>query len=147
MTFKPKHCKRGEVKTKITYTVFTQFIWYYSDSLSNLCNKVQKYCIQSLEDLLPDISDLCGSHLLILHLHHSKATHSIQEASCAHQVDGAPLLGELSEGFPPAESQHTKRSSDHPTVIRQFFFSGANKLHPPHLTWMKYCQQHHLAPG
>lgn len=58
------------------------------------------------EDLLPDVSDLCGSHLLVLHLNHSEAAHGVQGASVAHQVDRAPLLGKLCEGLPPEEIRH-----------------------------------------
>lgn len=63
------------------------------------------------EDLLPDIGDLCGSHLLVLHLNHGEAAHGVQQAAGAHQVDGAPLLGELREGFPPAETRQTSVGS------------------------------------
>lgn len=57
-------------------------------------------------DLLPDVSDLCGSHLLVLHLNHSEAAHSVQGAAIAQQVDGAPLLGKVCEGLPPEEIPH-----------------------------------------
>lgn len=65
------------------------------------------------EDLLPDVSDLSGSHLLVLHLDHGEAADGVQEAAVAQEVDGAPLLRKLSEGLPPenAQQQHCGRST------------------------------------
>lgn len=61
------------------------------------------------EDLLPDVSDLCGGHLLVLHLHHGEAAHGVQGAATAQEVDGAPLLGKLCEGLPPENTPHCGR--------------------------------------
>ena len=60
-------------------------------------------------DLLPDVSDLCGSHLLALRLDHGEAAHGVQGAAVAQQVDGASLLGEVCEGLPPEEKQHKEK--------------------------------------
>ncbi len=59
--------------------------------------------------LLPHVGDLCGSHLLVLHLNHGEAAHSVQGAVVAQQVDGAPLLWKLSERLPPEEKQHEEK--------------------------------------
>lgn len=53
------------------------------------------------EDLLPDVGDLGGGHLVALRLDHGEAAHRVQRAAVAQQVDGAPLLGKLGEGLPP----------------------------------------------
>lgn len=53
------------------------------------------------EDLLPDVSDLSRSHLLVLHLDHGEAADSVQEVAVAQEVDGASLLWKLCEGLPP----------------------------------------------
>lgn len=89
--------------------IFTQPLYDFFIVINQIIcviGEISKYkCLVSkaCEDLLPNISDLCWSHLLVLHLNHCKATHGIQEAPGAHQVDGAPLLGELCEGLPPAD--------------------------------------------
>lgn len=64
------------------------------------------------EDLLPDVSDLSGGHLLVLHLDHGEAADTVQGAAVAQEVHGAPLLRELCEGLPPenAQQQHRGRS-------------------------------------
>lgn len=60
------------------------------------------------EDLLPDVGDLSGSHLLVLHLDHGEAADGVQEAAVAQEVDGASLLRKLREGLPPENVQQQR---------------------------------------
>lgn len=63
-----------------------------------------------LDDLLPDVSDLCRCRLLAFHLNHGKAPNGIEGATVAQQVDRAPLLWKFCEWLPSTKIR--RRSND-----------------------------------
>lgn len=73
------------------------------------------------EHLLPYVCDFAGCTLFVLILHHCEAADGVQHPIAADQVDWAPLLRQLWEGWPPAKQDETRDQKSCLEVLLYFW--------------------------